>query len=386
MTRSAFIHVQHLLGTGHFSRALAIGRALANKGVDVTLATGNTPPPLADLDGITLVELPPVRAKDARFKSFLTPEGKEIDDAWKAKRTEATLTAFGARDFDLLLTETWPFGRRPFAFEMEPLVEAARSRDRPPVIAASVRDILVRKQEAWKEEEMAKRAEAAYDLVLVHSDPDFIRLEDSFPFTDRIAHLIAYTGFVDTAGARPEAPEGDGRDEVIVSCGGGAVGIDLLRTAMSARAHSKAAGDCRWRLLAGHDMDAQTFSRLAETAADGVIVERARADFPSLLGRARCSVSQAGYNTVLDVLRAGVPSVLVPFAQIKETEQAQRADALVHHGRAVSVPEAELTAERLAEAVDQALAAPKRSGFSVRLGGAESAAGILAGALAERAA
>lgn len=113
MTRSAFIHVQHLLGTGHFSRALAIGRALANKGVDVTLATGNTPPPLADLDGITLVELPPVRAKDARFKSFLTPEGKEIDDAWKAKRTEATLTAFGARDFDLLLTETWPFGAAP---------------------------------------------------------------------------------------------------------------------------------------------------------------------------------------------------------------------------------------------------------------------------------
>lgn len=54
---------------------------------------------------------------------------------------------------------------------------------------------------------MAERAEAAYDLVLVHSDPDFIRLEDSFPFTDRIAHLIAYTGFVDTAGAGQKLPK-----------------------------------------------------------------------------------------------------------------------------------------------------------------------------------
>ena len=386
MTRSAFIHVQHLLGTGHFSRALAIGRALAAKGIDVTLATGNTPPPLADLDGITLVELPPVRARDARFKSFITPEGREIDDAWKAVRMEATLSAFSARDFDLLLTETWPFGRRPFAFEMEPLVAAARARERRPVIAASVRDILVRKQEAWKEEEMAARAEAAYDLVLVHADPDFIRLEDSFPFTDRIAHLIAYTGFVDTAGTRPEAPEGDGEDEVIVSCGGGAVGVELLRPAMAARALSGTANTCRWRLLAGHDIDAATFADLSSGAGDGLVVERARADFPSLLARARCSVSQAGYNTVLDVLRAGVPSVLVPFAQIKETEQAQRAEALVRHGRAVSVPEAGLTAKDLARAVDEALSAPRPSGFSVRLGGAESAASILAGALAERAA
>lgn len=386
MTLSAFVHVQHLLGTGHLLRAAAIGRALAQAGVAVTLATGNTPPPLADLAGLDVVELPPVRARDARFKSFLTPEGREIDDDWRAARTAATLNAFAARDFDLVLTETWPFGRRPFAFEMDPLVAAARARPRRPVIAASIRDILVRKQEPWKEEEMATRAAEAYDLVLVHSDPEFIRLEDSFPFTDRVAHLIAYTGFVDTSGTRPPAPGDMGRDEVIVSCGGGAVGAHLLETALAARAASAAAGDCRWRLLAGHDIDEATFARLRAAAGDGTIVERARADFPALLARARCSVSQAGYNTVLDVLRAGVPSVLVPFAQIKETEQAQRAEALVRHGRAVAVAEAGLTPQALAGAVDAALALPHKPGFSVRTGGAEASAAILLGALAERAA
>ncbi|WP_417769828.1 glycosyltransferase family protein [Stappia sp.] len=383
MTRSAFIHVQHLLGTGHVFRAAAIGHALAARGIEVTLATGNTLPPLLDTAGLTVVELPPVRALDARFKTFLTPDGREIDDTWKAARRDATLAAFAARDFDLVLTETWPFGRRPFAFEMEPLVAAAQARARPPLIAASIRDILVRKQEIRKEEEMAERALAAYDIVLVHSDPEFVKLEDSFPFTERIAHLLRYTGFAETGNGSVPAPGAEGQDEVIVSCGGGAVGAGLLAAAIPARALSHSAGDCTWRLLAGHDIDPETFDSLRAQAGDGLIVERARRDFTALLARARLSVSQAGYNTVLDILRAGVPSVLVPFAQIKETEQQQRADALARHGRAVSIPEKTLTPASLAAAVDAAIALPRRR-IEVQLGGAERAAEILAEALEAR--
>jgi predicted glycosyltransferase len=376
MTLSAFLHVQHLLGTGHVLRAAAIGRALAARGVSVTLATGNTLPPHADVAGLEIIELPPVRAADARFKTFLTPDGREIDDAWKDARRDATLRAFTARPYDLLLTETWPFGRRPFAFELEPLVAAARATVNRPLVAASIRDILVRKQQLWKEEQMAELAEASYDRVLVHSDPDFIRLEDSFPFAERIAPLLRYTGFVDTSSGRPDAPEGDGEDEVIVSCGGGAVGADLLAAAIDARALSRRAGDCKWRLLAGHDIDAATFETLSTKASDGIVLERARRDFPSLLARARVSVSQAGYNTVLDILRADVPAVFVPFAQIRETEQQQRAEALQRHGRAVVTPEAALTPESLAAAVDDALTLPRRH-VSVRTGGAEKSADIL---------
>lgn len=380
MTRSAFIHVQHLLGTGHALRAAAIGRALAARGVSVTLATGNRLPPLLDTTDIEIIELPPVRAADARFKTFLTPDGQEIDEEWKEARTKATLDAFQARPFDLLLTETWPFGRRPFAFEMQRLVDAAKALPHPPLMASSIRDILVRKQEVWKEEEMAERALAAYDLVLVHSDPSFIRLEDSFPFTERVSHLLRYTGFAETGTGGADAPDDEGCDEVIVSCGGGAVGIGLLRAALEARALSLLAGDCRWRLLAGHDIDEESFLELSRQGGKSVVVERARRDFPSLLERARLSISQAGYNTVLDILRAGVPSVLVPFAQIKETEQQQRADALVRHGRAVAVSEKALTPEALARAADDALSLPRRD-IPVRFGGAETATDILMDAL-----
>jgi predicted glycosyltransferase len=123
-------------------------------------------------------------------------------------------------------------------------------------------------------------------------------------------------------------------------------------------------------------VEAEAFVSYVARAPDGMIVERARRDFPNLLTRARLSVSQAGYNTVLDILRAGVPSVLVPFAQVKETEQTQRAEALAGHRRAVMLAEKDLSAATLARAVDEALSLPPTA-TSVRLGGAEASADIL---------
>ncbi|MFD1694793.1 glycosyltransferase family protein [Roseibium aestuarii] len=382
MTFKAFLHVQHLLGTGHAVRAARLGQALVARGVEVTLATGNLLPPTLDTSGLTVVSLPPVRSPDAVFNRLVTPEGVEIDEAWRAARVAATLNAFAAQDYDLLLTETYPFGRRMFEFELGELVRVAKDRARPPLIATSIRDILVRKQELWKEEWMADTALAFFDRVLVHSDPAFVQLSDSFPFAERIDHLVRYTGFVGGA-PRAASAGSDGTDEVIVSCGGGAVAIGLLEAALAARSLSTRAGDTTWRLLVGHDIADDAFAAFRARAPEGVIVERARPDFPDLLTRARLSVSQAGYNTVLDLLIAGTPCVFVPFAQVKETEQTQRAEALAAHGRAVVVAEAGLTPDKLAKAADEALALPRKQ-TQVRLGGAETSADILIQDLKER--
>ncbi len=375
MTFAAFIHVQHLLGTGHAVRATAIGKALAAQGVSVTLATGNLLPPTLDTSGLEVVQLPPVRSPNAVFNRLVTPDGTPIDDQWREERTRATLAALAARPYDLLLTETYPFGRRQFEFEFSALLAEIRSQDRPPLVATSIRDILVRKQELWKEEWMADQAIAHYDRILVHSDPEFVQLSDSFPFADRVEHLVRYTGFVG-GGMRPEPPDGDGEDEVIVSCGGGAVADGLVKAALDARPLSRRAGDTTWRILLGHDIPDVEFDAYRSQGSNGILVERARPDFPGLLNRGRLSVSQAGYNTVLDILIAGIPAVFVPFAQVRETEQTQRAEALASHGRAIVAPEDQLTAERLAAAVDDALALPRKH-TGVALGGAETSADIL---------
>jgi predicted glycosyltransferase len=375
LSYKALIHVQHLLGTGHVVRAASIGKALAAQGVDVTLASGNRIPPTLDTGSLKIIELPACKSPDANFEQLVTLDNEDIDDAWKSARVNASIQALHAEDYDLLLTETYPFGRRQLDFELTPLLEAAKAISKPPLVATSIRDILVRKKELWKEEWMADQALRFYDRILIHSDPDFIQLGDSFPFAERVDHLVRYTGYVG-GGNRPEAEGTDGDDEVIISCGGGAVAENLLSAALEARPLSRRAEDARWRILIGHDISEDAFAIYKMSAGEGIIVERARRDFPELLKRARLSVSQAGYNTVLDILVAGVPAVFAPFAQANETEQTQRAEALAAHGRAVVTPEAGLTPERLAAAVDDALALPRKQN-QVRLGGAEKSAEIL---------
>jgi hypothetical protein len=93
------------------------------------------------------------------------------------------------------------------------------------------------------------------------------------------------------------------------------------------------------------------FADLAAAVPPNLTLERARRDFRALLGRAALSISQSGYNTVVDLLRTGTPAILVPFEAGRETEQRLRAECLSALGLARIVPEADLTAERLAEAV-----------------------------------
>lgn len=372
----ALIHVQHLLGTGHAVRAAALGRALAERGVETTIASGNRMPPTADLGGAELVELPAARSADETFSGIVDEGGRMIDDAWKARRRDRLLGLFDAISPDILVTETWPFGRGAFGFELEPLMQATHLLFPRPLVAASIRDILVRKRDRVKEARMADRAREHCDLVLVHGDPSFVRLEDSFPPAAGISDLIRYTGYIHTGADSPDPPPGDGEDEVIVSCGGGAVGARLLETAIIARHMCMSCDTARWRLLVGTDLDDLVMLALKGRAGEGIVVERARRDFPGLLKRARLSVSQCGYNTAVDVLAAGCRALFVPFARGDETEQTQRAEALAARGLCAVLPEAELTPQALAQAVDAALALP-RSAMPLDRDGAATSASLL---------
>ena len=132
------------------------------------------------------------------------------------------------------------------------------------------------------------------------------------------------------------------RDEVVVSAGGGGVGIELLAAALAAQPHSRF-GDLTWRVLAGPNIPEQGMARLRALAGPRAIVERSRVDFAALLGRAFVSISQAGYNTTLDVLASGARPVIVPFTGNGETEQRARGAGLREFGLAVVVDDRTLT-------------------------------------------
>jgi predicted glycosyltransferase len=357
-----FFYVQHLLGIGHLKRAATLAQALRAAGFEVTLASGGAP-----VEGIQVLQLPPVSSPD--FKQLLDETGKPVDDAWKARRRDALLRAFQQFLPEILLIELFPFGRRQMRFELRPLLEAAH-RERPrPLVVCSVRDLI--QPNPVREEEMLERFERYFDRLLVHGDPGVALFERSFGKAGRLAGKLHYTGYV-VEEAENEGTAGEG--EVLVSAGGGAVGRRLLETAIQARPLTRLR-ERTWRILAGLNFD--NFERLASHADKSLIVERARNDFTLRLKNCVLSVSQAGYNTVMETLQAGARAVLVPFAGGGESEQTLRARLLAERGLVHVVEEEVLTAATLAAAVDRAAAGARPAPGAIDLGGARRSAELL---------
>jgi len=366
-------HVQHLLGVGHQVRAGAIARAMRDAGLEVHVAQGGAPGAADTQDAsINVHNLPPARSADAQFSGLVTETGQPVDDAWRAARRDRLLQVFDTVAPDLLLIEGYPFARRQFRFELDPLLEAAR--DRIPVVV-SIRDILVEKNKPGRAEEIVTVVRAGIDRILVHGDPDFVRLKQSFQLADRIAEKTFYTGYVVADPPRRSDGGDDGRDEIVVSAGGGAVGGPLLRTALAA-ARQPAMKPYRWRLLLGPNLPDDDRSVLA-ALPENVVAEPVRDDFRAILARAAASVSQAGYNTMMDLSAAGCRSVLVPFAGTGETEQPLRAELARQRGWARVVAEADLTPDQLAVSLSECLAGPRPGPWPLDRGGAVRTAALV---------
>lgn len=367
------IYVQHLHGIGHLRRAAALARAAVEAGLETLLVSGGFPVPDLDLGGAGFVQLPPLRTADESFSVLLGEDGQRLTADSKQARRDRLLAVFAEAQPRILMTEMYPFGRRQLRFELEPLIAAARQRASRPWIVSSVRDILVVQDNPEKTAWMRDTALAQFDRVIVHGDPALIAFGESFPHAAALGGRLVYSGYVASGGGAP--PETDVRGAVLVSIGGGAFGEALARTALAARPLS-CLRDAPWRLLLGYNLPDSVFARLTEAAAPGIAVERARPDFPALLRACRLSISQAGYNTAVDLLQARVPAVLVPFSGGSETEQALRAAKLAEAGLAAVVAEDSLSADRLAAAVDAAAALPPAA-HGLRLDGAAETARIL---------
>jgi predicted glycosyltransferase len=375
MAPRILFYVQHLLGIGHWQRAAALAAAMQREGLAVTLLSGGpaeTRPP----SGVALIQLPPARAADASFSRILDEAGQPINDAFKAERRAAVLAAFAEVTPQILLLESFPFGRRAFRFELLPLIAAARSRTPRPAVLSSIRDILVARDDRARTAEIVAAVRADFDCVLVHGDAALIPLEASFPGTVEIADRLIYTGYV---GSTDEGADdgSSGSGEVIVSAGGGAVGGKLLEAALAARPLSPLATH-RWRLLSGPHLPVAEYARLAAALPEGVSLERYRPDFPAMLRRCALSISQAGYNTVLDLLRARARAVLVPFAAARETEQNLRAEWLARRGRVQLLREEAISPQSLADAIAAAIAAPPPDLFAMQQEGATVSARFVA--------
>lgn len=381
--KRVLVYVQHLLGVGHLRRAVTLARALAAQPLDVTLVSGGNVVPGLALPGIRWVQLPPAGAMDERFAVLVDAQGNPVDDVWRGRRKEVLLAAWRTLDPHLLLFELFPFGRRQMRFELLPWLDEALTAAHRPVIVSSVRDVLGGGQrDPARQDEMLALFERYFDHLLVHGDPRWLPFERTFRHAAALGTRLHYTGCVVDRHQDPAADQRAGSGEVVVSAGGGAVGARLLETAIRCRPLTRLA-ERTWRVLAGVNVTPASWAHLqalaAEFGAGRVVVERARDDFPVRLKNSSLSISQAGYNTLMEILDMRARAVVVPFAGGAEIEQTLRARTLAENGRIEMLEEATLTPELLAVAVDRAASRPRPGAGDIDLDGARKSAEWIAG-------
>lgn len=369
-------YIQHLLGIGHLVRGARIAAAAADL-FDVTVVLGGERPPGIAFGNAAVVNLPPVKAGPGGFSALVTPQGLPFDAQQQAARRDRLLGLLQTVEPDILLIETYPFGRRALEFELKPLLDAAWHKEPRPLVASSIRDILQETRRPGRDADIVAAVLAWFDCVLVHGDPNLARLEESFPLAPALADRLRYTGLVGPADPDAELPPDDIAD-VIVSVGGGAVGLDLIRLALAAKPLSRLA-EASWLVLTGPNLP----GGVAPRSGGGVTVRPFVSDLRLRLRHARLSLSQAGYNTVADLLEApACRAVLVPYVGDGETEQTKRAALLERAGVASVVAAEDLTARRLAMVMDAALDKPLAS-LVVERDGARRSAVLLQDALAQ---
>lgn len=369
-------HVQHLMGSGHQWRTAALSRALCARGCKVTYVSGGYALPNLDVGCAEFVQLPPARAADMGYKVLVDEHRQPVDDDWRARRRSTLIKTFEVCHPDVLLIETFPFGRRLLRFELIPLLEAAHARRPRPRVVCSVRDILENHNTPGRHEESVELVQRYFDLVLVHGDPDLVPFETTFPLAHQLQDKLCYTGYVRARVGTPDASS-VGRDEVLVSVGGAAFGEHVLTAAIEAQALSTLR-DRTWRILVGHNLPQDRFAHLQSQARGNLVVERNRKDFTSLLRNCALSVSQAGYNTMLEVLEAGTPAVVIPYSDEREKEQAIRARMLRDCGLVELIENEELTPRCLAQAVDRVWQRPRAARPTIKMNGASTSASLIA--------
>ena len=362
-------YVVHLLGIGHLQRVLAIGRSLSERGAKVgILTTGHVVPENA-IPGITVFPLSTVAIRAHDFRVLYNDRGRPMQEAdWRlrSRQIKSCLESFNP---GVLVTEMYPFGRRKFRKEIQQLFESAGRQAKAPVIVSSVRDVIQGNRKSAHYEEMARIVEASYDGVMVHGDPAFLPLDDSFPLARRIADRIHYTGYIEM----PAAPGSTGSEsvDILVSAGGSDAGESLIRHCLEA-SRRRSLSQYHWCI---RSRDWQRIGAAVEVPRH-VRIENLAEDFRELLAAARLSVSQAGYNTMVDLWQTDTPAVIVPFAGGGETEQTLRASRLAETGRVVALAEDDLDADSLSESIHLALQRGRRR-WQPACNGAEESAELL---------
>ncbi|MFT5700297.1 MAG: putative glycosyltransferase [Desulforhopalus sp.] len=343
-------YCQHVLGIGHLRRSLEICKSLADRH-ETTLILGG-PPASIDTTGLNILKLPGLQM-DTEFNNLSPCNSSCSLEKTKEMRQKTLYSHFTSFAPNCFITELYPFGRKAFRFELDPILKDIKKKVLPDCkCVCSVRDILVEKQQGKEkfEQRVVETLNNYYSAVLVHADPEIVQLDETFSSLTNVKVPLHYTGFVSEKPdlacnhhIRKQLGLTGQQKLMVASIGGGSVGSDLLFAVLAAfTIVLKTDPHVHLQVFTGPYCEPTIYEAIKRLSQPNITIDRFTDSFPDWLAAADLSISMAGYNTCMNLLQTGVPALVLPFMQNRE--QALRAEKLGE-----KAPIAILTTEDLSE-------------------------------------
>ena len=323
------IYSHDTYGLGHLRRSMLVADALTGAAEDtsVLIATGSPRAQAFALPrGCDILKLPAVtKTPDGNYRPRTLR--MRLDDLVQLR---AELLRSTARSFrpELILVDHSPVGMQGELWSLFHDLNKWTSR---PAVVLGLRDITddpVVVQREWEASGAWDAIGGVYDRILVYGDPRLRTTAQDLRLPERFPGRVKLVGYL----ARPISPAAqDGEmPTILVTAGGGGDGHHLLTGYLTFLERLQSRDRFRSVLVTGPFLSRSRQREVHERsrALGGAVEVVSFTDrLEDLLARAAGVVSMAGYNTVVEVLSAGLPALLVP-RQTPRKEQLLRAERL----------------------------------------------------------
>jgi predicted glycosyltransferase len=373
------------IGLGHMRRNSAIAARIvaSNPRASVLMLVGSPSGLFFDLPpGVDYIKLPSL-AKVAREvwrpQSLRITSGEVL--AMRSGLIERAVDTFKPHVFlvDHEANGVWN--------ELNPALELLRRSNPETRIILGLRDILDEPSQtlqSWSKRGTTQTIQRFYDDILVYGDEALFPTREAYGLDKLVpghVHSCGYVTNVDSAAKKPKK-DGSAKKRIVVAGGGGRDAFPLLAAAVEAlRAmpeHERPHAD----IIAGPLMDSDLFVPLDQSsAAVGINFHRTHPNVPGLLASADLFVTMGGYNSVVEAIAVGCPTLVVPRVG-PSAEQRMRADCMKAKGLVSVLNAHDADVPGLRAALKSLLQKPlKKSGAAINFKGAEFAADFIAQAI-----
>lgn len=378
-------------GLGHLRRTTLIAQAIVARSphANVLIATGSPRAQSFSLPARVDALILPAVTKDNRGAYVPRKFTTDIDALVKL-RSDILLGACTGFEPDVILIDQSPIGmggELVAALDHAAHLTPSTHVTHRPRIVLGLRDIVddARRVDAdWTKAGVWGRL-GAYDDVLVYGDDRILTTATELGLTERLRAAVTHVGFV-APPMEPNSIAAAGSDPfLLVTPGGGGDGQTMVRRFLDA-VDAGATGGLRSVIVTGPLMSSDRRDEVAARAAQmsHVDVVEFVDDMRHRISSAVGVISMAGYNTVVETLAAGTPTLLVPRTEPR-LEQDIRAERLAVHPLFERCPADALSAQRVADFVERARRCPSPPAcaggaaplFDLDIGGASRAAAIL---------